>query len=470
MPRTIKADGRTITVPDDATPDEINQIVGPAPSAGAQPIVDPDLPAQHPWSLQSALSNGEDLLKGAGKGALHTLDSTDDFARAHLPAFLTNTNLGFGKPADLEAEHAREVPQNTAQRVGYGGEQVGEFLLPTGLEKGAAKLGGELLGHGGEIAGKILGAGGHSGLINKAQGGEFGTGALLGAGGAGAGELLKATAPVVAESALGVRGADKMYGRTVGNAIMEDTHGVRPSTIEGSAREKIGELKPELERTAADAGAAGARGSLLPARQGVDDAIQKNLTNRATKTAGELGPLQSHLATDSVTGLPLAQDQSPTGLLQLKRGVDSDFIRNWSPLTGSRPALGQARQAYGSLADEFHAAAPGTQELDQRISSLIPVANRAEIAARAPGVLENTVNRFRVPTGALTGAVGGGIAGYHEGGLPGAAAGAGMGALLPSAIGSPTTQMILARGLYDAVPKLIPAATGGALQVDRGTP
>lgn len=37
MPRTIQADGRTITVPDDATPDEINQIVGPAPTGGGSP-------------------------------------------------------------------------------------------------------------------------------------------------------------------------------------------------------------------------------------------------------------------------------------------------------------------------------------------------------------------------------------------------------------------------------------------------
>lgn len=35
MPRTIQADGRTITVPDDATPEEINRIVGPAPSQPA---------------------------------------------------------------------------------------------------------------------------------------------------------------------------------------------------------------------------------------------------------------------------------------------------------------------------------------------------------------------------------------------------------------------------------------------------
>ena len=418
------------------------------------------------------LNGAEDLGKGALEGAGNTLNMGEDWAARHLPPWFT-TPLGQkatpeNSAASVERYHQLITPANTTQAVGKGIEQAGEFLLPTGVEKGAANLGREVLGHGGEIAGKLLGSGVHSGLINKAQGGDFGTGAAAGAGGAAIGEGMRVAAPLIAESALGVRGADKMYGRTVGNAIMEDTHGVRPSTIEESARGKIGELKPELEQAAADAGNAGGRGSLLPARQGVDEAIAGHLGNRATKTAGELEPLRAHLANDSVTGLPLAQDQTPTGLLQLKRGVDSDFIRNWSPLTGSRPALGQARQAYGNLADEFHSAAPGTQELDQRISSLIPVANRAEITARSPGVLENTLNRFRVPTGALTGAVGGGAAGYHEGGLPGAVAGAGMGALLPSVISSPTTQMVIARGLYDGVPKLVPALSGGALQLNRG--
>jgi hypothetical protein len=455
MPRTIKVDGRTITVPDDATPDEINQIAGPPP-------------APPPSRAQRAGNALLDLGKGAAKGALSTLDTADNWSRAHLPAFMTNTRMGFGPPADLAAEHQLEQPQGAAQSIGKGAEQAGEFLLPTGIEEGAARLGGAAMGRGGALAGKLMGSAGHSALINKAEGGSAGTGALMGAGGTVVGEGMKAAAPLIAESALGVRGADKMYGRTVGKAIMEDTRGVRPSTIEESAREKIGELKPQLDQVAADAGAAGARGSLLPARQGVDDAIQQHLGNRATKTAAELAPLQSHLAADSVTGLPLAQDQTPSGLLQMKRGLDSDFIRNWSPLTGSRPALGQARQAYGNLADEFHASAPGTQGLDQRISSLIPVANRAEIMSRAPGVMENTLNRFRVPTGALTGAIGGGAAGYHEGGLPGAVAGAGMGALLPSVISSPVTQMVVARGLYDGVPKLIPAAAGAALQTDRG--
>lgn len=431
-----------------------------------KPVQQPSTP-QTPSLLKTAGTGALDLAKGVGEGALNTISSTDEFARKHLPTFLTNSDLGFGPPADLQHVHDLATPANTTQAIGKGAEQVGEFLLPTGLEEGAAKLGGEALGKGGELAGKMLGSAAHSGAVNKVQGGSFGTGALLGAGGTAVGEGVKAAAPLLAESALGVRGADKMYGRTVGDAIMQDTQGVRPSTIEVSARNKIGELKPELEQAASDAGNQGARGSLLPARQGVDTAIQKNLTNRATKSAAELAPLQTHLATDSVTGQPLAPDQTPTGLLQLKRGLDSDFIRNWSPLTGSRPALGQARSAYGDLADEFHSAAPGTQELDQRISSLIPVANRAEIMSRSPGVMENTLNRFRAPTGALIGAVGGGEAGYHTGGVPGMLAGAGMGALLPSVISSPTAQMIMARGLYDGVPKLIPAVTGAALQTDR---
>lgn len=462
MPRTIKADGRTITVPDDATPDEINQIVGPAPAAPSPP----------PSMGSTLLSGAEDLGKGMLEGAGNTLNMGEDWAAKHLPPWFTTPIGQSPTPENSAASVARYhqliTPANTTQAVGKGIEQAGEFLLPTGVEEAGAKLGGAALGKGGELAGKLLGSAAHSGAVNTAQGGSPVTGALMGAGGTAVGEGMKAAAPLIAESALGVRGSDKMYGRTVGNAIMEDTHGVRPSTIEESARSKIGQLKPQLEQASSDATASGTHGSLLPAQQGVEDAIQGHLNNGAVRTVGEIRPVQDFLQSDPITGAFRPTSATPDELLRAKRGLDSDFIRNWSPLTGSRPALGQARQAYGNLADEFHAAAPGTQELDQRMSSLIPVANRAEIMSRSPGVMENTLNRFRVPTGALAGAVGGGAAGYHEGGLPGAVAGAGMGALLPSLIGSPTTQMIMARSLYDGVPKLIPAATGAALQTDRG--
>ncbi len=590
MPRTIHADGRTITVPDDATPDEINQIVGSAPGEQNSPSVGSTL-----------LSGAKDFVKGVLEGTGNTLNMGEDWAAKHLPPFFT-TPLG-QKPtpensaASVERYHQLITPANTTQAVGKGLEQVGEFLLPTGIEEGAAKFGGAALGHGGEIAGKLLGSAAHSGAINKAQGGSATTGALLGAGGAAVGEGMKAAAPLIAESALGVRGTEKIRGRTVGQAIMDETNGVRPATVLKSAEDKLKDLNAQNEnlvraagqrplapvrgllqapqydvplqsspdvtgqlskptilqsnramprefphygvnaptQTAPDLGEipgeageilppenngfpdrangmgaheyigqrAGTQGgtgqpqgvlrtrdpeiagqvntpepsatpvpynpiSLAPARNIASGAqaraVAKNLPG-PYHTFGELGDVVSKRF---LTGEPIPEQVSPMEGLELKRGI-GDFMPegSWNPESVSR--IAPVRDAmYGSMMEELERAVPETGPLNQRISSLLPVTRRAEMAVRAPGVLENTLNRFRAPTGALTGMVGGGAAGYHEGGVPGAIAGAGMGALLPSVISSPTTQMILARGLYDGVPKLIPAATGAALQTDRG--
>jgi hypothetical protein len=425
-------------------------------------------PANAPSTLQSIGNTALDLVKGVGKGALHTLDSTDDWARAHLPAFMTNTKMGFGPPADLAAEHAREQPNNTAQKIGFGGEQVGEFLLPTGIEEGAARLGTAALGKGAGIATRAIGAGVHSGLVNKAQGGNFGTGAATGVLGSGIGQGLKAIAPAMAETALRVRGNDRLYGRTVGDAILNDTTGVRPSTIADSAQGTISRLTPQLESKAAQASQQGATGSLLPARLSTAHTMATHMNNYAPLSAQELEPLEDRLATNPRTGHPFAPDQSPSELLRIKRGLNSDFIQNWKP--DQPPGLrSSAKTAYGSLADEFHSAAPGTKELDQRISSLIPVTKRAEAVGNGAGLIQRTAGRISAHTGVLgAGALTGGAAGYHEGGLPGAVIGTGLGVMAPEMLSSPTAQMIMARGLYGGVPKIaIPAAVGAGLQLDR---
>ncbi len=59
MPRQIQADGRTITVPDDATPDEINQIVGPAPTKTSTSTPPNSV-------LGGVLRRGGDILSGIG--------------------------------------------------------------------------------------------------------------------------------------------------------------------------------------------------------------------------------------------------------------------------------------------------------------------------------------------------------------------------------------------------------------------
>lgn len=358
----------------------------------------------------------------------------------------------------------------TAQGIGKGVGNAAQFLIPMAGEEKLAAYGASKLPMLGEAARPLARIGASAlgaGTVNKAQGGGFGTGALAGGVGSGIGMGLKALAPTFAESALRVSGNDRIYGRTLGRAILDDTRGILPDTITRTGRDTINTLTPELENLANTSGQNGARGSLSGARQLVDKNIGVNLNNRAVNSASDLHPIRDFLKTDAVTGLPLADSQNPTGLLRLKRGVDADFVGNWNPNKQSQTALDTAKSVYGNLADQFHSAAPGTEAIDQRISSLIPVVNRAERAARSAGITENVLNKFRTPTGALTGAIGGGGVGYERGGIPGALGGAAIGAIAPALIASPEAQMAIARGLNsNVIPKLaIPAGTGLGLQL-----
>lgn len=98
MPRTIKADGRTITVPDDATDDEINQIVGP--------------PAAQP-SLNQRL----------------TAPVSDEFSKAH-PVLGAISNFGGGviNAAENVIAHPIESAKGTIQTLG----DIGNVAMPEG--------------------------------------------------------------------------------------------------------------------------------------------------------------------------------------------------------------------------------------------------------------------------------------------------------------------------------------------------
>lgn len=83
------------------------------------------------WGSQWA-SDASDAVKnavvGAGKGLLSTVSGTDDWARKHLPAVLTENPLT-GKPADLQRVHEAATPQGAAQSTGYGLESLAEFIM-----------------------------------------------------------------------------------------------------------------------------------------------------------------------------------------------------------------------------------------------------------------------------------------------------------------------------------------------------
>jgi hypothetical protein len=531
-----------------------------------KPVNTPSAPPE-PSMLQKAGAGIGDFFGGIGSGALHTL-ATIGYPAGMAAHAISPKNF----PAPSTSNPVLQAPDSISGKVGRGIEQVGEFLAPGGLEKsGAAKL-AELAPWAGRAAkplAKVLTSGISAGAVNSAQGGSPVTGAAMGAGGQIIGQGLKAAAPVMAETALGLPKAARAFGKTPGTALLDETRGIRPSTIAASAQGKLGELNPQLE-SAADAASvkpnparamlpapaqriplpgadnfirdtpgelipaapfprgnivggssprvasqlgsteamipprltrndlfmhSGVRpptelptsgpgvlirpfeapsgggmpslpntsASLAPARGILSDAAAKARGQNAEGLHGQLGNMLDSLSRRFQTGEPIPENVTPRQLLDLKRGFNEENLR-WNPEMHDR-ALSTGRQAYNALDQELDRTVPESAGLNQRISSLIPVAQRAESISRGAPTLQRAAQRFGAHTGALTLGGIGGYQGYREGGVPGAIAGGLTGVLAPELIASPEGQMALARTLYKM--NGLRPLVGGALQLDR---
>lgn len=285
------------------------------------------------------------------------------------------------------------------------------------------------------------------------------------------GKGMRAAAEPVAESAINVRPIDRAMGRRPGAAVLDETTGVRPETVRRQAQAKLGDINNQLEGVV---NRSNAPVDITPARGTLGKAETTARARNQVKEVGQLAPMQEHLAVPqpgfqgSVTQPPtptvqkpsavlgpngqpimvtapgntpppvISSVQTPRGALNLKRGFGEEFVHNWNPET-MRGAKGTAAQTYHSLAESLHNAVPESAELDKRATSLIPVAQRAEVLERAPGTAQQIARKLVAPTGALAG----GIGGYYAGGVPGAVAGM----VAPVVLGSPTAQMIAARAL-----------------------
>lgn len=304
----------------------------------------------------------------------------------------------------------------------------------------------------------------------------------------GVGKGLMRTAEPIAENSSGIAYVDRGFGktsegpgRTPGRAILDETTGVRPSTISRQARGRLGDINNELEGVVSRSNAPT---HLQPARDVVSGEINKAGQRNSKVAPVNLQPMLDYLSGEPTqnfsgarayapgantpltistppspvlgpNGQPLpgapkitygstpnpvvAETQVPKDLLGMKRQFNEDYVRNWNPTSDTKGQLGVARQAAHELGSELHRAVPESKPLDVRASSLIPAAERSDIKALRAGPLQNAVNRFGAHTGALAGAVYG--ASTH--GLPGAIAGI----AIPEMLADPTTQMITARGL-----------------------
>lgn len=423
-------------------------------------VVDPSLGEMLSTTGKAVGKFGIDALAGLGQSAL---ESSRHIGSLIFPNRLA-TRLGLAPGSDEAFQ-----PQNPVQGAFKGVGNVAQFAIPGEAEKvGAAKLAtlAPRLGRFALPAAKAVISGLSTGLVNKAEGGEFWPGALLGAGGSTITQRAQAAAPSLAEAALKVRGNQKLFGRTVGNAILEDTRGLTPTKVGRTAQETIGQLTPEL--TAADlaSGAAGNRVSLAPAREAIQNRIAGYEGNRALGTAADIQPVLDFLQRDQLPASklggegtvtrPLAEMQTPAGARALKRGLTADYIGRWAQDQQPATQKAAAREAYGLLNRELHGTVPETAALDQRISSLIPVVQQGERVAVQQALPGRVAERIARPTGGLAPA----IAGAYSGGLPGAVAGL----VLPEALSSPIVRLIIARGLYRA-PTVAPFVAGTGLQL-----
>jgi len=259
---------------------------------------------------------------------------------------------------------------------------------------------------------------------------------------------LRRVAEDVADSALGIGMKDRRYGKTPAAAILDETSGISPATIEESARNKMGELQAQMaaagQGKTVDIGNAQRLAQQLAYQKagGINQPLAKEMQEMADSLSN--APSSSFHGASQWSPGPTGQyagtisaNQSVPDASRLKRDFSDRFVA-WN--SDRSPSASQAgKQVYRALDNAIDSSVPEAASLNQRISSLIPVAQRAEAKQLQAGAGQRALHRIAAHTGAgLFGA-----AGYHFGGPLGAAAGL----VVPEVIASPTAQMGIARGL-----------------------
>ncbi len=273
----------------------------------------------------------------------------------------------------------------------------------------------------------------------------------------------------LAEHGMGIGAKDRLFGKTPGRGILDETgSAVTPAGVAEKAEARMAALTAELEAQAAKAGNRGVMANIEPARRMADDFATHHGEGINQGLAGEMGDMAKslraipskdfHGATeypagattkiaigkrDPFTGTPgrtsiieapsaeIASEQLPLDALRLKRDFNARNV-SWNGVR-SDPATRAARQVYHELDSAIDRALPESAELNQRISSLIPVKDRGIMRAAGPGIAGSVADTITRPTGALASAAA--LAGGH----------AGVGILQKALLSAPTVQIALGK-------------------------
>lgn len=191
----------------------------------------------------------KDVAIGAVKGVGNTVFGLGKMVRDYTPIGRISDAI---MPGAFDQRPAEITPSNTAQRVGFTGEQIGEFFLPTGA---------------GSTVAKALAEVGKSGALTKAQTGDTGSAVLasgltavvpsVGAARKFAGGMREAAEKTVAQALGATKEAHKATAARIAPQMLQRGVGGSRSGMAQRAEAAIAELGPKIgaaEKAAVEAG------------------------------------------------------------------------------------------------------------------------------------------------------------------------------------------------------------------------
>jgi hypothetical protein len=261
------------------------------------------------------------------------------------------------------------------------------------------------------------------------------------------GYLSEKMAPAAVEGALRVRATDRAHlgdKLAIGRSVLDDLTANKPDEILQQANAKIAEYGDQLNDIADKSNA---YVSMTPAYDALDD-IEKTAKAQNSKQELKIVRKVRDQLTKRDDGSPIPSEPTAREALDLKRGIGK--LKNWSSPQEAALAGPIVERVYGAMDGALDKALPGSQGVNQKLSALMRVADRAEDITNLASEEQKGFARFAAHTGVLAAPTTiGGTIGYALGGPAGAAIGTGVGAstipFVQEAVASPKGQIRIAR-------------------------
>jgi hypothetical protein len=400
---------------------------------------------------EKALRTAADVTIGAAKGVGFTLAGASALGEKILSAPMRLMGMKTEKPLGQEIQESGKLaPTNTAQKIGFGGEQLAEFLIPGGAVSKTAKVVENTLKLGKAekvvgVVGKAVEAakglgrlGVRGGLEAAALGGQTAiqqggitpdvkgaavlgaVSPLIGKALAVGGKVMGFSSEKVINSLIKPLSRDFAFGKNAGRGVASE------GIVASNWDDLIGKIQTKRKEIGTEIGETLERSSVPVNLKGVEAPITEALASAKTApniNSAVITRLEGALA--DIKGIIRKGNITPKQAFDIKEKV-ADLTKFTEPLTDA-PLNKALKKIYGNIKEKINEAVPGVRSLNERYADI----KTAEIASIYRDKIIQRQNYLP-----LAGKVGGIVAGASIAGLPGALGGAIFTSIGEKALGS----------------------------------